>query len=91
MRLGGWKTRSVFERYNVVDARDLAEAQATLNAAFTTAPRTIVPLRSPRTRPEIEAHLVGRHRDERRVDHLSAYHGRGGKQVPLRHASPAQQ
>ena len=50
MRLGGWKTRSVFERYNVVDARDLAEAQATLNAAFTTAPRTIVPLRSPRTR-----------------------------------------
>jgi len=45
MRLGGWKTRSVFERYNVVDARDLAEAQATLNAAFTTAPRTIMPLR----------------------------------------------
>ena len=45
MRLGGWKTRSVFERYNVVDARDLAEAQATLTAAFTTAPRTVVPLR----------------------------------------------
>lgn len=26
MRIGGWKTRSVFERYNVVDQRDVAEA-----------------------------------------------------------------
>jgi integrase len=44
MKLGGWKTRGVFDRYNITDDRDLAEAQAKLNAAFSTARPTLVPL-----------------------------------------------
>jgi hypothetical protein len=31
MDIGGWKTRSVFDRYNVVSERDLPEAAASLN------------------------------------------------------------
>jgi integrase len=49
MRIGGWKTRSMFERYNVVDERDLAEAARRLSgflAAASTAAPTIVPLRA---------------------------------------------
>ena len=30
MRIGGWKTRSVFDRYNIVSTRDLHEAAAKL-------------------------------------------------------------
>ena len=26
MRIGGWKTRSVFQRYDIVDNRDIADA-----------------------------------------------------------------
>ena len=36
MNIGGWKTRSVFDRYNIVDPRDLAEAGAKLNQAART-------------------------------------------------------
>lgn len=45
MALGGWKTRTMFARYSITDSTDLAEAQAKLTAAFTTAPRTVVPFR----------------------------------------------
>jgi integrase len=45
MALGGWRTRTMFARYSITDSTDLAEAQTKLTAAFTTAPRTIVPLR----------------------------------------------
>ena len=32
MRIGGWKTRHVFERYNIVSTEDMAEATRRLNA-----------------------------------------------------------
>jgi hypothetical protein len=31
MQIGGWKTRSVFDRYNVVSERDLIEAASRLD------------------------------------------------------------
>jgi len=46
MALGGWKTRSMFMRYSIVDTWDLAEAQAKLDAALAApGPRKTVPLR----------------------------------------------
>jgi hypothetical protein len=47
MRIGGWKTPSMFRRYNVVDERDLTEAAERLAgflADASSAPPTIVPL-----------------------------------------------
>src|SRR5262245_2432620 len=47
MRIGGWKTPSMFRRYNVVDERDLSEAAERLSGFLTDAARaapTIVPL-----------------------------------------------
>jgi len=45
MKLGGWRTRSMFARYSIVDERDLADAQAKLDAALTTTePPQVVPL-----------------------------------------------
>ena len=46
MKLGGWKTRSMFSRYSIVDERDLAEAQAKLDRVFRTASTPkVTPLR----------------------------------------------
>lgn len=32
MRMGGWRTRSVFDRYNIRDDKDMKEATKLLNA-----------------------------------------------------------
>ena len=46
MKMGGWKTRSMFNRYAIVDSRDLGEAQQKLDAALATpGPRKVVALR----------------------------------------------
>ena len=34
MAIGGWKTRSVFDRYNIVSERDLHDAAAKLERYF---------------------------------------------------------
>ena len=33
MRIGGWKTRSVFERYNIVTQSDIRDAMTKLQAS----------------------------------------------------------
>ena len=51
MRIGGWKTPSMFRRYNAVDERDLSEAAERLSGFLTDAARaapTIVPLATAR-------------------------------------------
>jgi hypothetical protein len=51
MRIGGWKTPSMFRRYNVVDERDLTEAAERLSGFLTDATRaapTILPLATAR-------------------------------------------
>lgn len=45
-RIGGWKTASMFKRYNVVDERDLADAGARLSvflAKASSATPTVMP------------------------------------------------
>jgi integrase len=46
MKMGGWKTRSMLSRYNIVSTDDLADAQAKLDAVLAApGPRKVVPLR----------------------------------------------
>jgi hypothetical protein len=50
MRLGGWRTRSMFSRYAIVDDRDLAaagEAYARFLSQATAAPRKVARLPVP--------------------------------------------
>jgi hypothetical protein len=46
MKMGGWRTRSMLTRYNIVATDDVADAQAKLDQALAApAPRKVVPLR----------------------------------------------
>jgi hypothetical protein len=46
MKMGGWRTRSMLTRYNIVDTSDLADAQQKLDAALAApGPRKVVALR----------------------------------------------
>lgn len=46
LRMGGWLTRSMLTRYNIVDTADLADAQARLDAALAApGPRKVVSIR----------------------------------------------
>jgi integrase len=46
MKLGGWRSRAMLTRYNVVDTTDLADAQAALDASLAApGPRKVVRLR----------------------------------------------
>jgi integrase len=45
MKMGGWKTPSMFSRYNIVDTQDLADAQAAMTRAFAATERKVIPLR----------------------------------------------
>ena len=63
-RIGGWKTKSMFARYNVVDERDLTEAGERLAAFLTNAANTqptVVPLRAPRR--GVQSELRGQNTD----------------------------
>jgi integrase len=58
-RIGGWKTASMFKRYNIVDERDLADAGERLSAFLTgatSASPTIVPLAAARAARATAAH-----------------------------------
>src|SRR5262249_43935998 len=54
-RIGGWKTASMFKRYDIVDERDLAEAGGRLTAHLptetTAAPTAVAPRRPPLPAP----------------------------------------
>jgi integrase len=46
MKMGGWKTRSMLSRYNIVSTDDLADAQQKLDAVLAApGPRKVLPLR----------------------------------------------
>jgi integrase len=72
MRLGGWRSPSMFRRYDIVDERDLVEANeryATLLAAAATTPPTIAPLPTTPRRRRIggPGYEYGQNPDNRRV------------------------
>ena len=66
-RIGGWKTKSMFARYNVVDERDLTEAAERLSAFLVgaaSAPLRIVPLAATRAgRRGVQSKLRGQNTD----------------------------
>jgi integrase len=46
MKMGGWRTRAMLTRYNIVDTKDVAAAQARLDATLETpGPRKVLALR----------------------------------------------
>jgi len=46
LKLGGWRTRSMLTRYNIVSTDDLGDAQAKLDASLAApGPRKVMPLR----------------------------------------------
>jgi integrase len=50
MKMGGWKTRAMLSRYNIVDTSDLADAQAKLDAALAApGPRKVLALQPRRS------------------------------------------
>ncbi len=54
MDLGGWRTRSVFARYNVISEKDLGDAIERISgyvATRATERPKVRPLRDPRTKP----------------------------------------
>jgi integrase len=40
MKIGGWRTRSVFERYSIVSQSDIKDAMLKLEAQYTATPAT---------------------------------------------------
>jgi hypothetical protein len=71
-RIGGWKTPSMFRRYDIVDERDLRDAGERFSSYFataTTAAPTVVPLRRRSRRPTVGVHnpLGGQNTDNRRT------------------------
>jgi hypothetical protein len=44
MKICGWKTRQMFERYNIVNKEDVREALAALGARRVKPKRTVFPL-----------------------------------------------
>jgi integrase len=65
-RIGGWKTASMFKRYNIVDERDLAEAGERLSVFLTDAASdapTIVPIADARVARRATGH--GQNTDNR--------------------------
>jgi len=71
-RIGGWKTASMFKRYDIVDERDLRDAGERLSsylATETTAASTVVPLRRRSCPPTVGVHgkIRGQNTDNRRT------------------------
>ena len=71
-RIGGWKTASMFKRYDIVDERDLRDAGERLSsylATETTAASTVVPLRRRSCPPTVgvDGKIRGQNTDNRRT------------------------